>query len=427
MNIVVIGSINTDLVINTDRIPKIGETIQGKRFSVNCGGKGANQAVAAAKLGGNVTFIGAVGNDENGRISTDNLIKNGINTDHIEKVSTNTGVAVITVCNGDNCIILDSGANSLVSREIIDKNKDVILSADAIIMQLEIPLETVTYTAQLSHNAGVKVILNPAPVTDLPCELLQNTDVLILNETEAEMLHNMFKFSDLMAKQVMKPRTDMICIPNDITYDVLNELALENQYTRYPVYEENIDKILGFIHVKDLYSLSLTRENYSIEKLIRPVMLVPETMTLDNLIIEFKKSHGQMAVVIDEFGGTAGLITLEDVLEEIIGEVQDEFDEEEEADIKEISENTYIANAMMRIDELVDFFDLDENLFEEDDVETIAGLVVKLLGRIAEVNDVVSFNGLTFTVVEIDGARITKLKIFKETIKENLNLTEELQ
>jgi len=249
----------------------------------------------------------------------------------------------------------------------------------------------------------------------------------VLNETEAEMLHNMFKFSDLMAKQVMKPRTDMICIPNDITYDVLNELALENQYTRYPVYEENIDKILGFIHVKDLYSLSLTRENYSIEKLIRPVMLVPETMTLDNLIIEFKKSHGQMAVVIDEFGGTAGLITLEDVLEEIIGEVQDEFDEEEEADIKEISENTYIANAMMRIDELVDFFDLDENLFEEDDVETIAGLVVKLLGRIAEVNDVVSFNGLTFTVVEIDGARITKLKIFKETIKENLNLTEELQ
>lgn len=192
MNIVVIGSINTDLVINTDRIPKIGETIQGKGFSVNCGGKGANQAVAAAKLGGNVTFIGAVGNDENGRISTDNLIKNGISTDHIEKVSTNTGVAVITVCNGDNCIILDSGANSLVSREIIDKNKDVILSADAIIMQLEIPLETVTYTAQLSHNAGVKVILNPAPVTDLPCELLQNTDVLILNETEAEYITKIF-------------------------------------------------------------------------------------------------------------------------------------------------------------------------------------------------------------------------------------------
>ena len=236
----------------------------------------------------------------------------------------------------------------------------------------------------------------------------------VLNETEAEMLHNMFKFSDLMAKQVMIPRTDMVCIPNDISYEDLNKTALENQYTRYPVYEENIDKILGFIHVKDLYKMAMTKDNYSIKKLIRPLMLVPETMTLDNMIIEFKKRHCQIAVVIDEFGGTSGLITLEDVLEEIIGDVQDEFDEDAEADIREIGENTYIANAMMRIDELVKFFDLKESLFEEDDVDTIAGLVVKLLGRIANVGDTVSFKGLTFTVTEIDGARVTKLQIYKE-------------
>ncbi|MBE7711464.1 MAG: HlyC/CorC family transporter [Cyanobacteria bacterium SIG31] len=248
----------------------------------------------------------------------------------------------------------------------------------------------------------------------------------VLNETEAEMLHNMFKFSDLMAKQVMIPRTDMICIPNDITYEELTKFALDNQYTRYPVYEENIDKILGFVHVKDLYSLSFSNENYSIEKLIRPILLVPETMTLDNLIIEFKKSHSQVAVVIDEFGGTSGLISLEDVLEEIIGEVQDEFDEEEETAIKEIDENTYIANAMMRIDELVEFFDLDGTQFEEDDVETIAGLVVKLLGRIADIGDTVSFNGFTFTVNEIDGARITKLKLYKEPSQEPVNSSEEL-
>ena len=240
----------------------------------------------------------------------------------------------------------------------------------------------------------------------------------VLNETEAEMLHNMFKFSDLMAKQVMNPRTDMICVPNDISYEELTRFALENQYTRYPVYEENIDKILGFIHVKDLYSLALNKDTFLIENLIRPILLVPETMTLDNLIIEFKKTHCQMAVVVDEFGGTSGLITLEDVLEEIIGEVQDEFDEEEEADIKEISENTYVANAMMRIDELVEFFDLNESLFEEDDVETIGGLVVKILGRIADVSDAVTFNGLTFTVLEVDGARITKLQIIKEITSE---------
>ena len=241
----------------------------------------------------------------------------------------------------------------------------------------------------------------------------------VLNETEAEMLHNMFKFSDLMAKQAMIPRTDMICIPDDISYEELTKQTLENQYTRYPVYEENIDKILGFIHVKDLYSLAMRKDEFSIKKLIRPLILIPETMTLDNLIIEFKKRHCQIAVVIDEFGGTSGLITLEDVLEEIIGEVQDEFDEEEETDIKEIGENTYIANAMMRIDEVVEYFGLKESLFEEDDVDTIAGLVVKLLGRIAEVGDTVSFNGLTFTVKEIDGARITKLQIYKEPVIEN--------
>ena len=239
----------------------------------------------------------------------------------------------------------------------------------------------------------------------------------VLNETEAEMLHNMFKFSDLMAKQVMIPRTDMICVPDDISYDDVNKLALENGYTRYPVYEkENIDKIIGFIHVKDLYAIALTKEEYSVQSLLRPIILVPETMTLDNLMKEFKKLHIQMAVVVDEFGGTSGLITLEDVLEEIIGEVQDEFDEEEEINIKQISENTYIANAMMRMDELADYFGLNSDILEEDDVETIAGLVVKLLGRIAVVGDSVSFKGLTFTVKEVDGARIMQLEIIREQI-----------
>lgn len=240
----------------------------------------------------------------------------------------------------------------------------------------------------------------------------------VLNETEAEMLHNMFKFSDLMAKQVMIPRTDMVCIPNDISYEELTKETLGNQYTRYPIYEDNIDKILGFIHVKDLYTLAMTKDTFSINKLIRPLILIPETMTLDNLIIEFKKRHCQIAVVIDEFGGTSGLITLEDVLEEIIGDVQDEFDEDAEADIKEIGENTYLANAMMRIDEFVEFLGLKESQFEEDDVDTIAGLVVKLLGRIAEVGDSVSFNGLTFTVKEVDGARITKLQVYREPVIE---------
>ena len=236
----------------------------------------------------------------------------------------------------------------------------------------------------------------------------------VLNETEKDMLHNVFKFSDLTAKQVMIPRTDMICIPIDMPMEELYKLAAENQYTRYPVYEEDIDHITGLVHVKDLYSLAIKDETCPIEKIQRNILLVPETMTMDNLVLEFKKRKGQMAIVIDEFGGTSGLITLEDVLEEIFGEVQDEFDEEEESDIKEIAPNTYIANSIMRLDEFAEYFNIDENEIDDEDIDTIGGLVLKILGRLAEVNDTVKFNNFTFIVKELDGARITKLEILKE-------------
>lgn len=236
----------------------------------------------------------------------------------------------------------------------------------------------------------------------------------VLNETEKEMLHNVFKFSDLTAKQVMIPRTDMVCIPNDMSLADLNQLAAESQYTRYPVYDEDIDHITGLIHVKDLYSLSIKDEVCPISTLERDILLVPETITMDNLVLEFKKRKGQMAIVIDEFGGTSGLITLEDVLEEIFGEVQDEFDEEEEINIEEIEPHHYMANAMMRTDELADFFGLNEDNIDDEDFDTIGGLVVKLLGRLADVNDSVVFENLTFIVKETDGARITKLEIIRK-------------
>ena len=238
----------------------------------------------------------------------------------------------------------------------------------------------------------------------------------VLNETEKDMLHNVFKFSDLTAKQVMIPRTDMVCIQKETPIEDLNTLAAENQYTRYPVYEEDIDHIIGLVHVKDLFSLSINDEVCPIEKILRPVLLVPETITMDNLVLEFKKRKGQMAIVVDEFGGTSGLVTLEDVLEEIFGEVQDEFDEEEETDIREVAPNTYLTNAMMRLDEFAEFFNMDEEDIDDEDVDTIGGLVVKELGRLAQVNDKVTIHNLKFIVKEIDGARITKLIIIKENV-----------
>ena len=245
-----------------------------------------------------------------------------------------------------------------------------------------------------------------------------------LNETEKDMLHNVFKFSDLTAKQVMIPRTDMVCIPIDTPLEELNKLASESQYTRYPVYEEDIDHITGFVHVKDLFSLSIKDEICPVAKIQRNILLVPETMTMDKLVLEFKKCKGQIAVVVDEFGGTSGLLTLEDVIEEIFGDVQDEFDEEEEAqeDILEIEPNRYIANAIMRLDEFAEFFNLNENEIDDEDIDTIGGLVVKLLGRLAQVDDTVELDNITFIVKEVDGARITKLEIIKTEKTEEENI-----
>lgn len=246
----------------------------------------------------------------------------------------------------------------------------------------------------------------------------------MLNETEKDMLHNVVKFSDLTAKQVMVPRTDMACFSSEMPMEEVYQFAAENQYTRYPVYEEdNIDHIIGFIHVKDLYANSIEKTEVSMEKLIRPILLVPETMTMDNLVLEFKKRKAQIAIVVDEFGGTSGLITLEDLLEEIFGDVQDEFDEEDEFEIKKVGDDTFLVDAMMRLDDFCEYFELKERDIEDydEDIDTVAGLVVKLLGRIAEEGDRVEFNDLLFIVKETDGARIAMLvvkRVKKEEVEE---------
>ena len=277
------------------------------------------------------------------------------------------------------------------------------VACNAILRLFRIPVST----ARVVHT-----------IEDLDLMVNTSYDEGVLNETEKDMIHNVFKFSDLTAREVMIPRTDMVCVPIGMSIEELNKVATENQYTRYPVYDGDIDHITGLIHVKDLYSLSIKDEVCPIEKIQRKVLLVPETITMDNLVREFKKNKSQMAVVVDEFGGTSGIITLEDVLEEIFGDVQDEFDEETEFDIKEIKPNHYLANGMMRIDELANYFDLPDDKLEDDDVDTIAGLVVKELGRLAQLDDVVKYHEFTFTVKEVDGARITKLLVVRDESQE---------
>lgn len=187
-NILIIGSINIDLVINTDILPKLGETVHGKNFMTSYGGKGANQAVAVAKLYGEADMIGAVGCDEFGKLLKANLEANHVRTNGVKIADTNSGVAVITVCGGDNHIILDGGANDEVSPAWIDANLNLIKNADIVIFQLEIPMDTIIYAAKKAKEYGCKVLLNPAPAAKLPEELLSFTDIIIPNEHEAAII-----------------------------------------------------------------------------------------------------------------------------------------------------------------------------------------------------------------------------------------------
>lgn len=187
-NILVVGSINIDLVMNTERVARVGETVRGTSFNTIAGGKGANQAVAAARLGAKVKMLGAVGNDAYGNVLVEGMQKDGIDVSGIERFDTSTGVAVIVVCNGDNSIIINAGANACVTPEYIDRHIDAIEWADFVIMQYEIPMETVLHTARIAHELGKIVVINPAPMTETPDELIKICDLFVPNQTEANAL-----------------------------------------------------------------------------------------------------------------------------------------------------------------------------------------------------------------------------------------------
>lgn len=229
----------------------------------------------------------------------------------------------------------------------------------------------------------------------------------ILNETENFLLKNILKFTDLSAKELMIPRCDVLSVSCDITPENLQEIILENQYTRYPVYENNIDNVIGILHVKDLYSRKMQNMSINLSDFLRKPLLIPETMTADKLLQQFKENKTEIAIVIDEFGGMSGIITLEDLLEEILGDVQDEFDEEE-LDIKKIDEKKYIVNGLLRVEEFFEYFHID---LTEDEVETVGGLVQKQLGRIAKVNDSLKMNNLDIKVLELKGRRIKRILV----------------
>ncbi len=205
--ILTIGSLNADLTIHCDRMPKLGETLSGGNFSVNCGGKGGNQAVAVGKLGGNSVFFGAVGDDSNGKMLIENLQNNNVEFKGIKIKDAPTGTASITVINGDNFIILDKGANGKLTAETIRENRAIIKECDFLLLQYEIPFEAISEAAQIAKKYNKTVILNPAPFCDFPENLYSLIDIFIPNEHEAELMTGIsVKDEESSEKAILKMR-----------------------------------------------------------------------------------------------------------------------------------------------------------------------------------------------------------------------------
>ena len=233
-----------------------------------------------------------------------------------------------------------------------------------------------------------------------------------LEPEEREYLNNVFDFGDRVAREIMVPRPDIEALKVDSPLPEMVDAAVFGRYTRYPVYEGDLDHILGAVHVKDLFRAAKEDpENFDIRSIIRDCLVVPENKPIEQILREFQQRKLQMAIVIDEWGSVEGLITIEDVLEEIVGEIQDEFDEGEAA-IEAIGDGAYAVDGRIPITEVNEYFDLD---LPHEDFDTIGGYVLGALGRPPEPGDTVEADGVTLQVKSVDGPRVSMLTLRRDS------------
>lgn len=244
----------------------------------------------------------------------------------------------------------------------------------------------------------------------------------VLEEEEKDMIHSIFELADTTVHEVMVPRIDIISIPVTATLDQAIDLALQGGQSRIPVYDGTIDNIVGVVYAKDLLRvLRVGNKQVSLRDIARPAYFVPESKKLDDLLHEMRQQKIHMAIIVDEYGAIAGLVTIEDLVEEIIGDIQDEYDREELL-YERVGENEYIIDAKISID---DFNEIMDTEIEAEDFDTLGGFVYSQLDKVPSVGDQVQYDGLDITVLSTKGRRITKVKIVQHETVNNEEIPEE--
>ena len=263
---------------------------------------------------------------------------------------------------------------------------------------------------QLEHHSHN----NPLSMDELS-HALELTEGTI--EEDKDILQGIVKFGNLTAASVMTPRMDMITIPFNATFDNVISCINEHEYSRIPVLQGSYDNIRGILYAKDLIPHIGKGANFKWQTLLRQPFFVPETKKIDDLLEEFQKNRIHIAIVVDEFGGTSGLVTLEDVLEEVVGDISDEYDEEDKMYVKH-SDTSFTFEAKIPLSDFIRAIDPDNNMnqdemFEDyiEDVDTLAGLILEIKGEFPKQNEHIEFHNLDFEIVSMDARRITKVKV----------------
>ena len=266
------------------------------------------------------------------------------------------------------------------------------------------------------HDENVEEALSREEIRSM-VESGQETGVI--NEIETDMITNIFEFDDILALNVMTPRTDVYCIDIDDPLSENIDRMMTMQYTRIPVYEDSIDHVIGILNMKDfaIEARHVGFDNVDIRKLLRKPYFVLETKNIDDLFKELQKNHQHIAILVDEYGGFSGIVTVEDLIEEIMGEIEDEYDYDDEPQLLKIDQSHYMIDGNYFIDDLCDELNID---LHNVDYDTIGGFVLHLLGEIPNDNQkrTVSYENMTFEIMEIKDNRVTKIRLTIQALQE---------
>lgn len=228
------------------------------------------------------------------------------------------------------------------------------------------------------------------------------------SKEEHKMINNIFDFGETIVRDLMTPRIDIVAIDVSATYEEFIDIYKKEQYTRIPVYEEKIDNIIGILNIKDVL-LNEESKEFNIRDIMREPLYTYEQMSIAKLLLEMKKNFHNMAIVLDEYGTAAGLLSLEDILEEIFGDIRDEYDRDEEENIKKLKDGKYLVDASMKLDDINEYLSLD---LYSDEYESIGGLLIEILGELPKEKDSVQIKNVKLVVTKMDGNRIEKLLLY---------------